>query len=180
MILDVVPFVHRLLEDTLSKEDITIDATCGNGHDTLKLAMLSKFVYGFDVQDIAVENTTSLLNSKDITNFKVIKDSHANLSKYVSDKVKAVTFNLGYLPGSDKSVQTSFTSTLQALHSCLDILEKNGVICISLYIGHEGGINEAMEVEKFVKPLDRFKYKVVKYDFINKVKAPYVLIIEKQ
>lgn len=180
MIRNVIPFVHEILENTVTKDDITIDCTCGNGFDTLKLAELSKFVYAFDIQNIAIDNTIKLLIDKNLDNYKVIKDSHCNIDKYIKQSVKAITFNLGYLPGGDKSVTTAISSTLSAIEKSIDLLAKGGSVFITLYIGHEGGLGEALEVESFAKTLDRRRYKVAKYDFINKVHSPFVIIIEKQ
>ena len=55
----------KLFKENINKDDITIDATIGNGHDTAILAELSKFVYGFDIQELALVNTTNLLKEKD-------------------------------------------------------------------------------------------------------------------
>lgn len=180
MLLNVIPFVHQKLKEVVTKEDITVDATCGNGFDTLELAKLSKYVYAFDVQDMAIHYTDLLLKENSLSNYKLIKDSHAFIKNYVIGHIKAVTFNLGYLPGSDKTIQTNESSTIEAIKTSCDLIEKGGIICITLYTGHEGGSVEAIHVEEFCRSLDKKLYKVVKYDFINREKSPYVIIIEKQ
>ena len=51
---------HRLLREKLQPGDQAIDATVGNGYDTLFLAEQvgpKGHVYGFDVQEIAIEKT---------------------------------------------------------------------------------------------------------------------------
>lgn len=180
MVLNVIPFVHKLLNETVSKEDVCIDATMGNGHDTLLLSKLSKKVYAFDIQEQAILSTQELLDNNNVSNVELIHDSHTKIADYVKTKVKAVTFNLGYLPGSDKSVQTNKSSTIQAINQSLELLVKGGLITIILYIGHEGGLTEANYVEEHVSTLNKSHYQVVKYDFINRDKSPYVLVIEKQ
>ncbi len=40
-----------------------MDATMGNGHDTLFLAKLAKQVYAFDIQEQALEKTQERLSS---------------------------------------------------------------------------------------------------------------------
>ncbi len=180
MIKNVVPFVHDLLKDTLNINDITVDATCGNGHDTLFLATNSKFVYGFDIQELAINNTDRLLQDNGKSNYKLIKDTHAMMSNYITVKVKAITFNLGYLPGSDKSIITRTASTLDAIKNGLSILKTGGLITIILYIGHPGGFQEATKLEEYLKGLPKNNYNVVKYDFINANMSPYVLVIEKR
>ncbi len=39
---------HAFLEEVVTDEDIVVDATMGNGHDTLFLARLAKKVYAFE------------------------------------------------------------------------------------------------------------------------------------
>ncbi|MBF1708746.1 MAG: SAM-dependent methyltransferase, partial [Streptococcus sanguinis] len=42
---------HAFLAEVVTKEDIVVDATMGNGHDSLFLAQLAKKVYAFDIQE---------------------------------------------------------------------------------------------------------------------------------
>lgn len=61
-------FLTRVWKHVVQKGDTVVDATCGNGYDTL--AMLKMVadgsgrgcVYGMDIQKDALENTSSLLN----------------------------------------------------------------------------------------------------------------------
>ena len=39
------------LTEVVTQDDIVVDATMGNGHDTLFLAKLAKQVYAFDIQE---------------------------------------------------------------------------------------------------------------------------------
>lgn len=56
------------------KGDLVIDATCGNGYDTLTLLKMvadesqQGRVYGFDVQKAALESTSSLLEQSVCSN----------------------------------------------------------------------------------------------------------------
>jgi|LGVF01.2.fsa_nt_gb SAM-dependent methyltransferase len=180
MIRDVNPFVHDFLENVVSKSDYTVDATCGNGRDTLFLAKLSKHVYSFDIQDLAIRNTKSLIDENNINNVTLIKETHQNMSKYIKNEIKAITFNLGYLPGGDKSIITNENSTVPALQNAIKLLAKNGVITIILYVGHIGGLSEAKAVEEFASALNKNEFKVIKYSFLNTHLPPYVIVIEKQ
>lgn len=55
-------------EHIVRKGDTVIDATCGNGHDTLALLKMvaddtrKGRVYAMDVQKVALENTSLLLD----------------------------------------------------------------------------------------------------------------------
>ena len=52
MLLSAVDFSHKLLKETVSNGDLVIDATAGNGSDTVLLATLvgaARKVIGFDM-----------------------------------------------------------------------------------------------------------------------------------
>lgn len=128
---------------------ILIDATCGNGHDTLRLAGSAPLkLYAFDIQQQAIDNTRKLLlsegfgSSLEDDTIKLICDSHENMKNYVTEPIDAAVFNLGYLPGCDKSNTTGVSSTLSAAASALDMLKIDGLLCITMYSGHEEGHKE--------------------------------------
>jgi ubiquinone/menaquinone biosynthesis C-methylase UbiE len=57
--LSLVQQAHQAVEAVLKPGDITIDATVGNGHDTLFLATrvgATGKVYGFDIQQEALDS----------------------------------------------------------------------------------------------------------------------------
>lgn len=178
----VLVFAKKLLKEKIDKNSIVIDATAGNGHDTLFLAKsAAKQVYAFDVQDIAIENTKKLLEENDLLNkVQVIKDGHQNFDAYVSEKIKAVVFNLGYLPNADHSVTTLGQTTKLALEKMLEVLEVGGLIVMVVYWGHENGKLEKNIIEEYTSSLDQKYYQVLSYRFINQINnAPFILAIEK-
>ncbi len=82
---------------------------------------------------------------------------------------------IGYLPKGNKDIKTSKDTTLVSLEKSLNLLKDNGIILITCYIGHEGGLEEKNAVEDFLKGLDQKKYNVIKYDFINQRNYPPIL-----
>lgn len=188
MFTGIIPFAHELLKDVIEENDIVIDATCGNGNDTLFLAKLvgdKGQVYTFDVQAQAIENTKQLLRKNNIENVSYIHDSHAKVSTYVPEeykgKVSAAVFNLGYLPRSDKSIITQADSTIAALEQLLPYVKKKGRIVLVVYHGHEGGKEEKTAVIDFAEQLDQQLFQVIRYQFINqKNNPPFVVAIEKK
>ena len=52
---------HQFLAEVITKEDVVVDATMGNGHDTAFLAQLAGQVYAFDIQEQALVNTQERL-----------------------------------------------------------------------------------------------------------------------
>lgn len=181
----LVDFVHMLINQSYSEQsDLNlIDATCGNGFDTLflcKLAGTKGHVKAFDIQPQAVERTTLLLNSNmDFVNYEIILDSHEFISKYLSSSIDAAIFNLGYLPFSDKTVTTKGDTTIKAMQSIIPLLKDNGKIFVTTYIAHDTG-NEIHDLVKFFSSLDKTNYNVLHINIINKENTPPELfIIEK-
>lgn len=188
-VLRATKFVQNILENKLlSTNCIAIDATMGNGNDTLFLSNLvgkDGKVYSFDIQRSAIEKTKVLLEENNInepySNINLILDSHGKIEKYIEDEIDIAMFNLGYLPGGDHSVITRFETTIKALESILNLLKKGGIISLIVYYGHEGGNEEKNEVISFVENLDAFKYKVLRCDYINQDNnPPIILFIEKK
>ena len=85
---------HDFLAEVVTKEDMVVDATMGNGHDTLFLAKLAKKVYAFDIQEQALEKTQERLDQAGMTNTQLILQGHETLDQFVTE-VKAGIFNLG-------------------------------------------------------------------------------------
>ncbi|MGI6226409.1 MAG: class I SAM-dependent methyltransferase [Peptococcales bacterium] len=178
-------FTHNLVETVVKSGDHVIDATIGNGNDTLFLAQkvgVNGKVYGFDIQKIAIENTTLLLNSQGLlAQTNLIHTGHENMKKYVTTSVKAVMFNLGYLPKGDHEIITLPQTTISALGQALDLLLPKGIITVTVYTGHEGGKNEEKAVNAFLKELDKKHWDVLKWSFVNRNQnAPYLIIIYRR
>ena len=179
-----VSFVHTLLADHVVEGASVIDATMGNGHDTLHLARLvgdTGHVYAFDIQSEALAATTARLSDEQLqARVTLIHDNHASMQEHVSEAVSAIVFNLGYLPGTDKSCATQATSTLTAIERALTLLAPGGLLLIVIYWGHEAGVREKEALEPFVAQLSPDQYRVLRYEFMNRVNpAPYLLAIER-
>ena len=179
----ILPYTKKILNQCVTRGETVIDATVGNGNDTLFLSELvgaDGLVVGFDVQQAAIDATKIQLEQADIKNVKLIHDGHEHILKYVDTTVAAAIFNLGYLPGSDKSVTTTGSTTWQAVIDILSLLKQGGLIILVIYHGHEAGKIERNEIEAAVATLDPAKTEVLRYQFLNKVDAPYVIVIERK
>lgn len=175
---------HKIIESIVAKGDIVVDATAGNGNDTLFLAELvgeGGKVFAFDIQDIAIENTRNrLIQNKASQAVTLIKDSHENMDKYVPTGIKAVMFNLGYLPGGDHSIGTKSASTIKAIEKSLDLLVPGGIIMMSVYYGGDSGFEEKEAIMEHVKNIDHKIASVLVHEFINQINCPPIAIcIEK-
>lgn len=171
---------HDFLAEVLDPSAVALDATMGNGHDTLFLAKLAQRVYAFDIQQQALQQTQKRLEEAGCENVHLILDGHQNLDKYVTSPLRAAIFNLGYLPSEDKTVITSPETTLEALEKILERLESGGRVALMVYYGHKGGEAEKNQVLDFASSLPQNLYTVMVYQPINQVhKPPFLIMIEK-
>ena len=170
---------HDFLAQVITPEDIVVDATMGNGYDTLFLAKLAKQVYAFDIQEQALEKTSQRIQEAGLTNVDLILQGHETVDEYVTE-VKAAIFNLGYLPSADKSIITQPQTTLEALEKLCQVLVKGGRIAIMIYYGHEGGDIERDAVLDFVSQLPQQEYTATIYRTLNQINnPPFLVMIEK-
>lgn len=135
---------HAWLRALLFPGDHAVDATLGNGHDALFLAQCvgpEGKVIGFDIQEQALEASSRLFESHGIApdRYEWHQRSHACMAECVTPGVKAVMFNLGYLPGADHGVITEADETLAALRAAAHLVKEGGMITIVCYPGHPGG-----------------------------------------
>ncbi|KXU14634.1 SAM-dependent methyltransferase, MraW methylase family [Streptococcus infantis] len=170
---------HDFLAQVITQEDIVVDATMGNGHDTLFLAKLAKQVYAFDIQEQALEKTSQRIQEAGLTNVDLILQGHETVDQFVTE-VKAAIFNLGYLPSADKSIITQPQTTLEALEKLCQMIVKGGRIAIMIYYGHEGGDIERDAVLDFVSQLPQQEYTATIYRTLNQINnPPFLVMIEK-
>ena len=170
---------HAFLEEVVTDEDIVVDATMGNGYDTLFLAQLAKKVYAFDIQEQAIEQTTKRLAEAKLDNVELLLTGHENVAQYV-ESIKAAIFNLGYLPSADKTVITQPHTTIQALEKLCQRLVAGGRIAVMIYYGHAGGDVERDAVLDFVSQLPQQEFTVALYKTINQInQPPFLVMIEK-
>lgn len=179
MLQRILPAGKDFIKEIVSTEDKLVDATCGNGHDTDFLAGLvpDGHVYSFDVQAEAIGTAREKYSKENIT---FVHDGHENISKYVEAPVKAGIFNLGYLPGGDKTITTAFDTTIAAVTDLFKLLTPGGRIVIVVYHGHDSGKIERDALLNNLSAWPQDKAHVLRYQYINqKNNAPFLLVIEK-
>ena len=148
---------HEIVRSIVSSGETVIDATVGNGYDTLFLAELvgpTGQVIGCDVQSFAIKTTRTRLENAGIQHKDLRLASHAivleELRADYSGKIAAVMFNLGYLPTSDMVVTTKQESTIPAIQSAIELLRDGGILTVIAYVAHPGGRKEAIAVEEIM------------------------------
>jgi predicted methyltransferase len=154
---------HALIAEVAAPGDCVIDATMGNGYDTLFLAQHvghRGHVYALDIQQQALEQTAARLLQEEVRrHVTLIRGNHARmldlLPGSMHGKASAVVFNLGYLPGGEKSITTSAESTLGALDAALELLRPGGIISLLVYVGHAGGEEEHRAILHWLEEVRR-------------------------
>lgn len=180
--IELLDLHKKFILEHLHAGDVAVDFTMGNGHDT---EFLSKTVgktgkvYAFDIQASAVESTRKNLASAGCpNNYTLIHDSHHNVLNYVKEPIKAGMFNLGYLPGGDKSITTMRVTTLPAIEAAISLLDKDAILLVAVYPGHEEGDAEGREITEYLSTLSRFKVCCTKVQILNSPTSPYFMMIE--
>ena len=179
--LSILNRSKQIISNLVKKNDIVVDATIGNGNDTLFLADLAREgkVIGFDIQKEAIERTKKLLDKNSIKNYQLFEKNHADILKVLKNyenKISLILFNLGYLPNGDKSITTNYKTTIKAINDSLKLLNNKGNILVVIYPGHNAGLLESKEIKKYLKT-NNIKYK--EYHNTNNEIAPYLIQIKK-
>jgi predicted methyltransferase len=182
--LRAVDLARLLLGRIVKPGDWVVDATVGNGHDTLWLAHLvgpDGRVFGFDVQAKALAQAAERVQG--LSQVALLHADHQRLAELLPADAKgrlvAVMFNLGYLPGADKAIATSASATLGALQQALNHLTIGGQITLVLYPGHTGGAEETAAVRAFAAELPGC-FTAARYGWINTLRAgPELVVIER-
>lgn len=182
--LDLLSLQKKFILSHLKEGDIAVDFTMGNGHDT---EFLSKTVgengkvFAFDIQESAVNSTRKNLEAAGCPdNYELILDSHHKVCEYVHTKIKAGMFNLGYLPGGDKSITTMRATTIPAIEAAISLLDSDGIVLIAVYPGHAEGEAEGKMICSMLSELDRKKICVTKIQILNSPTSPFFIVVENK
>lgn len=169
-------FAHNFWEKCVAPGDTVIDATVGNGYDTFFLTQLLKGqgrLIGYDIQPQALAQTQKRLASLpepswgDIVELRL--KSHALFSEA---NVKLIVYNLGYLPGANKTITTQTASTLSSIQCALSSLSTKGAISITCYPGHSEGALEQAAIVEFLKMLPKDQWDVCHHVWLNRPLSP--------
>ena len=169
-------WAQEMISAALYDGAIAVDATMGNGHDTLWLCRQvgqNGHVYAFDVQKQAVDNTSFALAQ---TGMRQRADlfciGHEHMAQHVPVAADVIMFNLGWLPGAEHQVTTLRETTLQAADAALTLLKKDGLLTICIYPGHEEGQRELEALLGWAAQLDPKKYDALLKTYLNQPNHP--------
>jgi hypothetical protein len=186
--ISLAEITHSIVRERLNSGDTAIDATLGNGHDCLFLAECvgeAGHVYGFDIQAQAIESSRQRLLQQHLDRrTTLIQASHADMREFIpgvlQGRIAVIMFNLGYLPGTDKTVMTQTKSTLQAIELACELLAVHGLITIMAYPGHAGGDEETRSVQSWLQEADSSQFSVdTIFSQHHQEHAPRLFVLQK-
>ncbi len=188
-LLSHIDLAHSLWLKHLRPGNNAIDATCGRGKDSLLIAQrilsegTGKLVC-MDIQDDAISSTKTLLEDhltpQQFQRVEFFQQSHIEFPQSLETlSIHLIIYNLGYLPGGEKSVTTMTKSTLLSLDNALKIISPGGLISVTCYPGHEEGLKEYQEIILWTEKLDKTIYKSAHYRSISHPTAPSIVFIVK-
>ncbi len=177
---------HYWWERLVQSGDHVVDATAGNGHDTLKLCQLvltgdSGAVWGLDVQTEALDQTLHLLQSQ----LSPLQMEHVVLragchSTLPEGPFQLIVYNLGYLPGGDKKLTTQEATTLASLWQAAEKVSPGGAISVTCYPGHPQGEIEERTILSWASDLDPKEWNICHHRWVNREKSPSLLLLQKK
>lgn len=173
----ITSWCAHFIREQVQEGDFCIDATMGNGNDTLLLSKLcgeKGRVLAFDIQEMALANTEEKLKKEHApSNYTLIRDSHANMQKYAeAETASCIVYNFGYLPGGDHALATRGDTSVKALEQGLSLLKKGGMLSLCIYSGGDSGFGERDAILNWLSALDFRKYLVIKSDYYNRPNHP--------
>ncbi len=180
--IDLLDLHKKFILTHLREGDIAVDFTMGNGYDTEFLCRtvgMSGHVYAFDIQAQAVESTARRLREVGCPeNYTLIHASHHLVKDYVKEPIRAGMFNLGWLPGGDKSITTLRETTLPAIEAAIDLLAPDGILNIAVYPGHAEGEAEGKMICDYLSGISRHRVCATMVKILNSPTSPFFIMVE--
>ena len=173
-------WAREYIEAALFPGARAIDATMGNGHDTLWLCRLvgeGGRVFAFDVQPAALAATRVRLEQAGRSSgARLFLEGHECMDAFVDAPVDAIVFNLGWLPGGAHEVTTRVETTLLAVERALALLNPGGVLTVCIYPGHAEGLRERDALTAWAATVDPARFDVLSRRYLNQPNHPPELI----
>lgn len=180
--IGILQIAKDRLTQTANPEGVYVDFTMGKGRDTLFLASLAPRgrVYAFDIQPAALKATGALLEEHGVGNVTLIQASHDRFREHVGGQIDGGLFNLGFLPGGDRSLTTRRSSTIPAVFGALEALKTGGALGVAVYPGHEEGRLEGEELQRRLSEIPKDRFDIFLYKLLNVPDSPYSIVAERR
>ncbi len=184
-----IDLAHKYWQMVVKPGDLVIDATCGNGRDTLALAKMALTpskgaLYSIDIQQTALDNAMQLLathvENEIFERIQWVQSCHSKFPhSIIKNSIKLIAYNLGYLPGGDKSLTTLTQTTIASLKNAMELVQPGGIISVACYPGHSEGRLEEAEVINFLKTSHSKIWSCCHHRWINRSSAPSLIILQR-
>lgn len=175
---------HLYWAELLRPEDLVIDATCGAGFDSLKLATLvpQGRVISIDIQELSIEKAKLLIikNLQDIQRVQFFLQSHTDFPKNAYEHpVRLIVYNLGYLPSGDRTIKTQPLSTLISMNKASKLLAPGGALSVMCYPGHPEGLEEQNVLLEYFSSLPQNEWQVCHHTWPQRLGSPSLFLAQK-
>ena len=87
-------------------------------------------------------------------------------------------FNLGWLPGGDKSITTLRESTMPAIEAAIGLMDQDAILNVAVYPGHAEGDAEGKMLEEYFATLSRHRVCCTTVAILNSPPTPYFFVLE--
>ncbi len=174
--------INRVIDENVQEGNLCIDATAGRGNDTLHLCRLvgeNGHVTAFDIQQDAVDSTKFLLEKHGMADrADVLLKSHSEMDElFEEESVSLITFNFGWLPKGDHTINTRKETSIAAIEKGLKLLKPGGIMTLIIYYGRDTGFEERDALLEYLPTLDSRKYTVIEMPFVNRPNCPPIPIV---
>lgn len=142
-----------------------------------------------DIQAAAVEETRMRYESEaakadsNMGELRLSQASHESFDflEQAERSVSCVVYNLGWYPSrqADRSISTIGSSTVASLRSAEELVAVDGIVFVTAYVGHEGGMEEEEAVMQWAVNLSTNSWNVMNVSYPNRESAPVILICER-
>ena len=176
-----VAYQHLLWKEQLKTAKVVVDATCGNGNDSLYLLKNGQegmHLFAMDIQEEAIRRSKELLEQEGISEGVIfLHVSHEEGLAELVEELDLVVFNLGYLPKSDHRMMTEAETTISAIQVASEKLSVGGIITIIAYPGTEKGKKEKEALEMFLHAIPQKEFHCWRTEPMNQVNEPPILYV---
>lgn len=178
-------YATAVIVQHLQPGDWALDATVGNGHDTLTLARAvgpTGLVVGVDIQRVALQRAAARLQAAAIaTPVHLVCADHQYIDSLIIPtlygRFAAAMLNLGYLPQSDHKIITQPDTTRRALDASLHLLAPGGILSVVVYTEHAGGAAESAAVRAWAGAVSPYHRVIIHEQLPQHRSPPWVLIV---
>lgn len=135
-----------------------------------------------DIQEMAIESTKWRLAEYNplalVSNVQMFQGNFKHFPpEILEDSVKLIVYNLGYLPGGDKTLTTKTEDTIPSIEKSLKFLVVGGLLSVMCYPGHEEGARETKAVKEYLEKLDSEVWRVFVHAPLNRPLSPQLLTV---